>query len=99
MQVAIVGATGVVGQMMRRVLEERNFPVTRLIPVASERSAGKSVRFKDDMIPVVTVEEALTLKPDWHCSRRCHHLTGLGSGIRRTGCLGDRQFFSLQNGN
>ena len=64
MQVAIVGATGVVGQMMRRVLEERNFPVTRLIPVASERSAGKSVRFKDDMIPVVTVEEALTLKPD-----------------------------------
>lgn len=53
-----------VGQMMRRVLEEHNFPVTRLIPVASERSAGKKVRFRDDMIPVVSATEALELKPD-----------------------------------
>lgn len=43
MRIAVVGATGLVGQMMRRVLEERNFPVTELIPVATERSVGKKV--------------------------------------------------------
>ena len=44
MKIAVVGATGMVGQVMLKVLEERNFPVTELIPVASEKSVGKSVK-------------------------------------------------------
>eukprot|EP01044_Picomonas_judraskeda_P021877 COSAG03_NODE_5270_length_1292_cov_0.927913_3_plen_47_part_01 len=46
MKVAVVGATGLVGSKMLQVLEERNFPVTELIPVASEKSVGKQVIFK-----------------------------------------------------
>ena len=46
MKIAVVGATGMVGTIMMKLLEERNFPVTELIPVASERSVGKSVLFK-----------------------------------------------------
>jgi aspartate-semialdehyde dehydrogenase len=64
MHIAVVGATGLVGQMMRRVLEERNFPVTTLIPVASDRSVGKFVKFKGEDIAVVSMEQALTMKPD-----------------------------------
>ena len=47
MKVAVVGATGMVGQVMLKVLAERNFPITELIPVASERSVGKTVIYKD----------------------------------------------------
>ena len=50
MKVAIIGATGLVGSKMLRVLAERNFPVTELIPVASESSVGKVVEFKDDKL-------------------------------------------------
>lgn len=64
MHIAVVGATGLVGQMMRRVLEERNFPVTTLIPVASDRSVGKNVKFKGQDVAVVSMEQALTMKPD-----------------------------------
>ncbi|MCX6270694.1 MAG: aspartate-semialdehyde dehydrogenase [Bacteroidetes bacterium] len=64
MNVAIVGATGLVGGVMIKVLEERNFPVGRLIPVASERSVGKEVRFKDQSFSVIGLEEAVSLKPD-----------------------------------
>ena len=64
MKVAVVGATGVVGQMMRRVLEERQFPVSQLIPVATERSVGKSIKFRNDSIEVVGIEQALTMHPD-----------------------------------
>ncbi len=46
MKVAVVGATGLVGTVMLKVLAERNFPVETLIPVASERSAGKKISFK-----------------------------------------------------
>ena len=46
MKVAVVGATGLVGTVMLKVLEERNFPVTTLIPVASEKSVGKKITFK-----------------------------------------------------
>jgi aspartate-semialdehyde dehydrogenase len=46
MKVAVVGSTGMVGQVMLKVLEERNFPVTELIPVASEKSVGKKVKYK-----------------------------------------------------
>jgi aspartate-semialdehyde dehydrogenase len=55
--VAVVGATGAVGTEMMRILEERNFPVERLVPLASERSAGKSVKFKGEEIPVKVLDE------------------------------------------
>jgi aspartate-semialdehyde dehydrogenase len=64
MRVAVVGATGMVGGVMLRVLEERNFPLEKLIPVASERSAGKEIEYRGQSVVVVTLEEALSLKPD-----------------------------------
>ncbi len=64
MRIAVVGATGLVGTTILKVLEERNFPVTELIPVASERSAGKMIVFKGKEYPVVTATEAIALKPD-----------------------------------
>jgi len=63
MKVAVVGATGLVGSVMLKVLEQRNFPVTELIPVASEKSVGKEVLFKGQMVKVVSVQEALAKKP------------------------------------
>ncbi len=63
MKVAVVGATGLVGKVMLRVLEERNFPVTELIPVASEKSIGKSVKFKGKDCAIVSVAEAVKRKP------------------------------------
>ncbi|MGN5954550.1 aspartate-semialdehyde dehydrogenase [Sphingobacterium lactis] len=64
MKVAVVGATGLVGTEMLTVLAERNFPVTELIPVASERSKGKEIEFKGKKYKVVTPQEAILLKPD-----------------------------------
>lgn len=64
MKVALVGATGLVGNKMLQVLQERKFPVTNLIPVASARSAGKRVKFNDDEWTVLTPEDALLLEPD-----------------------------------
>lgn len=64
MKVAVVGATGLVGTKMMEVLQERNFPVTTFIPVASERSAGRTVRFGDREYTVVTPQEAVNMKPD-----------------------------------
>lgn len=64
MRIAVVGATGLVGSKMLEVLAERNFPVTELIPVASEKSKGKKVTFKGAEYTVVTAEEAIALKPD-----------------------------------
>jgi len=63
MKVAVVGATGLVGTMMLRVLEERNFPVTELIPVASEKSVGKEVVFKNKSWKVVSAAQAISMKP------------------------------------
>lgn len=63
MKVAVVGATGLVGTKMLQVLEERNFPVTELIPVASEKSIGKEVIFKGKPVKVVGFEDAIALKP------------------------------------
>ncbi len=63
MKVAVVGATGLVGTVMLKVLEERNFPVGELIPVASEKSAGRTVEFRGVQIPVVTPDVALLRKP------------------------------------
>src|ERR1043165_8701089 len=63
MKVAVVGATGLVGSAMLRILEERQFPVTELIPVASERSVGSKVAFGGKEHTVVSVDQALTMKP------------------------------------
>jgi len=63
MKVAVVGATGLVGGEMLKVLEERNFPITELIPVASERSVGKKVTFKGQEYTVVSFEDAIAAKP------------------------------------
>src|SRR5690554_5982108 len=64
MKVAIIGATGMVGEVMRSVLAERNFPVTELIPVASEKSVGKEIAFKDKKYKVVNLQTAVEMKPD-----------------------------------
>jgi aspartate-semialdehyde dehydrogenase len=63
MKVAVVGATGLVGTKMLQVLAERNFPVTELIPVASERSVGKEVEFKGKKYKVVSMTDAIAAKP------------------------------------
>lgn len=64
MRVAVVGATGMVGEVMLKVLEERNFPVTELIPAASVRSVGKKVLFKGKEVSVVSLPDAVAAKPD-----------------------------------
>jgi aspartate-semialdehyde dehydrogenase len=64
MKVAVVGATGLVGSKMLQVLAERNFPVSELIPVASERSIGKQVEFKGKKFKVVSMEDAIAAKPN-----------------------------------
>ena len=63
MKVAVVGATGLVGSQMIRVLEERNFPVTTFIPVASEKSVGKKVTYKGKEYTVVGMQDAIDMKP------------------------------------
>ena len=63
MKIAVVGATGLVGSKMLQVLEERNFPVSGIIPVASEKSIGKEVTFKRAKHKVVSAEDALAAKP------------------------------------
>ena len=63
MKTAVVGATGMVGRTMIKVLEERNFPVTELIPAASERSVGKELTFKGKSVKVVSVMEAIEARP------------------------------------
>lgn len=63
MKIAVIGATGMVGEIMLKVLEERNFPITELIPVASEKSVGKEIEFKGANYKVVSLETAISLKP------------------------------------
>lgn len=63
MKVAVVGATGLVGSKMLQVLEERKFPVTELVPVASERSVGKQVEFKGKKYTIVSMTDAIAAKP------------------------------------
>ncbi len=64
MKVAIIGATGVVGRKMVKVLEEHNFPLTRIYAVASEKSVGENIPFKQSDIEIIGLEKALRLKPD-----------------------------------
>lgn len=63
MKVAVVGATGLVGTKMLQVLAERNFPVTEIVPVASEKSVGKEVSFKGTTYKVVSMEDGIAAKP------------------------------------
>ena len=63
MKIAVIGATGMVGEVMLKILEERNFPVSELILVASEKSVGKRIEFKGKTYHVVSLETALSLKP------------------------------------
>ncbi|MFY0604015.1 MAG: aspartate-semialdehyde dehydrogenase [Flavobacteriaceae bacterium] len=64
MKVAVVGATGMVGNVMLQVLKERNFTITELIPVASERSVGKQLDYDGNQFTIVSMEDAIRLKPD-----------------------------------
>lgn len=64
MKLAIVGATGMVGEVMLQVLSERNFPITELIPVASARSVGKKIDFKERSFKVVGLSNAVSMRPD-----------------------------------
>lgn len=64
MKVAVVGVTGLVGGVMCRVLEERAFPVTEFLPVASARSVGKEVSFAGQTYKVIGMEEAIAKRPD-----------------------------------
>src|ERR1700748_1638442 len=64
MKVAVVGATGLVGTKMLQVLAERNFPVTELIPVASEKSVGKEITYKGKQYKIVSMDEAISKKAD-----------------------------------
>jgi aspartate-semialdehyde dehydrogenase len=65
MKIAVVGATGMVGHTMMKVLEERNFPVSQLLPAASEKSVGKEVIFKGKAVKVVSVMDAVEAKPEF----------------------------------
>ena len=64
MRVAVVGATGLVGGVMLKVLEERGFPVRELLPVASARSVGATVHFRGKQVPVIDMEDAVAARPD-----------------------------------
>jgi len=64
MKVAVVGATGMVGQVMLKVLEERNFPISELIPVASERSVGNKISYKGNDFEIVSMQSAVEMKPE-----------------------------------
>lgn len=64
MKIAIVGVTGLVGQTMLKILEERQFPASEIIPVATERSAGRKVNFGNKVYPVVTMAEGLKAAAD-----------------------------------
>lgn len=64
MKLAVVGATGLVGQEVLKILEERNFPLDELIPVASARSVGKKVKFRDTEYSVIGMEDAVSISPD-----------------------------------
>ena len=65
MKTAVVGATGMVGATMMKVLEERNFPLTQIILAASEKSVGKELIFRGKPVKVVSVQEAIDAKPEF----------------------------------
>ena len=64
MKIAVVGATGLVGSKMMEILAERNFPITELIPVASEKSVGKEVFYNGKSYKVIGLQDAINAKAD-----------------------------------
>lgn len=64
MKIAVVGATGLVGQLMIEILEERNFPLTELIPVASDRSVSREIKYLNKSLEIIGLDEALERKAD-----------------------------------
>ena len=64
MKLAVVGATGMVGKVMLKILSERNFPLSELIPVASERSVGKKINYQGDSFEVLGLSTAVSMAPD-----------------------------------
>lgn len=64
MKIAVIGATGMVGTVMLQILEERNFPLTELLVVASEKSVGKELFYKNKSYKVIGLQDAINLKPD-----------------------------------
>ena len=64
MKVAVVGVTGLVGTRMVEILQERNFPVTEFIPVASDKSVGKQILFKGKEYTIVSADTAISMKPE-----------------------------------
>jgi len=64
MKIAVIGATGLVGTVMLKLLAERNFPYTEILAVASERSIGKKISFNNSQIEVIGIKQAISLKPD-----------------------------------
>jgi len=64
MKVAVVGATGMVGEVMLKVLAERNFPITKLLLVASARSVGKTLSYKDQDYSIISMADAVAAKPE-----------------------------------
>ena len=64
MKVAVVGATGMVGEVMLKVLAERNFPISELLLVASERSVGKKLTYKEEAHTIIGLSAAVEAKPD-----------------------------------
>ncbi len=64
MKVAVVGVTGVVGTVMLSLLDKRKFPITQIIPVASEKSVGNQIRFQGKNYTIVSLNDAVAMKPD-----------------------------------
>ena len=64
MKVAVVGATGMVGKVMLKILEERNFPISELLVVASSKSVGQTLSFKNNNLTIVSIEDAVSERPD-----------------------------------
>ena len=64
MKIAVIGSTGVVGKVMLYLLESRNFPLTNLIPVASQNSVGKKIIYKNKEYDIVSISDAVEMKPD-----------------------------------
>lgn len=87
MKIAVVGATGLVGGAMLKILEEHRFPVTEIIPVASEKSVGKTVLFKGIRYQIITAEAAMAKSPDlalFSAGGSISH--ALAPGFAETGC-------------
>lgn len=84
MKVAVVGATGMVGQIMMKVLEERDFPVDQLIPVASEKSVGKEF-IQAKPYKIVSMSDAISMKPDIALFHRRKYFIGMGAKFAEAG--------------